>query len=260
MPLERASRKAKAATPTAMPNAPRTKLPRARATFWPASRARRPSLTASPPRLALAQAPLLEAQHATGPPRGALAVRDDQEVMPSSWFRLTKRSVICCAAGGIEAAGGLVGEDDLGPLEERARDGDALLLAAREARGEVAGATPEPDPLEHLVGAMERSLARHGAVGEEPRQRHVLPAAQVVEEVEGLEDEADAAAAQARQRRVALAREVAAEQLDAAAVAPIEAAPMLSSEVLPHPLGPTMERYAPGSTSRSTPRSTGTSS
>src|SRR5262245_34674275 len=51
------------------------------------------------------------------------------------------------AAGerGIEARGGLVGQDDRGPLRERARDRDALLLAAREGVGAAVREGSEPD-------------------------------------------------------------------------------------------------------------------
>ena len=41
---------------------------------------------------------------------------------------------------GVEVAGGLVGEDDGGAVDEGAGDGDALLLAA----GELVGAVMEP--------------------------------------------------------------------------------------------------------------------
>src|SRR5581483_5321828 len=39
------------------------------------------------------------------------------------------------AGGGVEVARGLVGPDDGGVVHQRARDGDALLLAARQFRG-----------------------------------------------------------------------------------------------------------------------------
>src|SRR5262249_11202334 len=44
------------------------------------------------------------------------------------------------AGARVEVAGRLVGQDDLGRGDERARDGDALLLAARELVGMAGGA------------------------------------------------------------------------------------------------------------------------
>ena len=48
-------------------------------------------------------------------------------------------------ASGVEVAGRLVGEDDRGIADDRARDGDPLLLTARELGREVPRAVGEPD-------------------------------------------------------------------------------------------------------------------
>ena len=47
--------------------------------------------------------------------------------------------------GGIEARGRLVGQDHAGRLRERARDGHALLLAARQRVGAALGEVGEAD-------------------------------------------------------------------------------------------------------------------
>ena len=60
---------------------------------------------------------------------------------------------------GVEVSGGLVGEDDRGIGDDRARDRDALLLAARQLRRLVLGAIREPDHLERGAGPL-RPLAR----------------------------------------------------------------------------------------------------
>ena len=44
----------------------------------------------------------------------------------------------------IEAGRGLVGQDDLGPLRQRARNGHALLLAARQGVGARLGEVARP--------------------------------------------------------------------------------------------------------------------
>ena len=65
---------------------------------------------------------------------------------------MSRRSVEDVAAGArVERAGRLVGEDDLGPGDERAGDRDALLLAAGELGGPVAQAVAEPDAGDDLA-------------------------------------------------------------------------------------------------------------
>ncbi len=52
------------------------------------------------------------------------------------------------AGGGVEIAGGLVGEKDFRAIDESAGDGDALLFAAGEFRGAMAEPMGEADALE----------------------------------------------------------------------------------------------------------------
>ena len=59
------------------------------------------------------------------------------------------------AVGGVEVAGGLVGEDDGRAEDEGAGEGDALLLAAGELDGVVVHAVAEADGGEELAGAGE---------------------------------------------------------------------------------------------------------
>ena len=96
------------------------------------------------------------------------------------------------ARAGVEVAGRLVGEDDLRPAGEGAGDGDALLLAARELRRAVLQAVRQPDGLDDVVEPGGVGLA----AGEARRERDVLGRGQRRDEVERLEDEADAVAAQ----------------------------------------------------------------
>ena len=88
---------------------------------------------------------------------------------------------------------------DVGLADERAGDRDALLLAARELRGAVAGALAEPDALERVAD----DGARQPRAGEPRRQRDVLLGGQRAEQVERLEDEADLLAAQPGERLLA---------------------------------------------------------
>ena len=74
--------------------------------------------------------------------------------------------------GVVEVAGGFVGEEQAGTVDDGSGDGDALLLAAGQfgrARGGLFG---EADPAEHFadIGA---DLAL-GAAGDAQWQRHVV--------------------------------------------------------------------------------------
>ena len=59
--------------------------------------------------------------------------------------RPNSRSITCSPVRAVEVAGRLVGEDDLRARAERAGDGDALLLAARQLRREMIGAMRQAD-------------------------------------------------------------------------------------------------------------------
>ena len=54
--------------------------------------------------------------------------------------------------GFVEIAGGLVGEDQLGLIDQGAGDRDALLLAAGELRGEMREAVAEADATQGFGG------------------------------------------------------------------------------------------------------------
>ena len=94
---------------------------------------------------------------------------------------------------GVEVAGGLVGEDDLGLRHECARDRDALLLTAGQLRRAVRETITQADRVDdaiepRLVGLVAR---------ERDRQRDVLERGERRDQVERLEHEADAIAANA---------------------------------------------------------------
>ena len=69
----------------------------------------------------------------------------DQHAGGAARFTASRSSAITCAAAvGIEVARRLVGEHERGPVDERARDGDALQLAARELAGQAAPRSSRP--------------------------------------------------------------------------------------------------------------------
>ena len=96
------------------------------------------------------------------------------------------------AGAGVEVAGRLVGEDDLGTAGEGPGDGDALLLPAGQFRRSMLQAVLQPDGLDDLVEPRRVGLAPGEAAG----QRDVLRRGERRDEVEGLEDEPDAVPAQ----------------------------------------------------------------
>ena len=63
------------------------------------------------------------------------------------------------AGVGVEVAGGLVGEDDGGLVDEGAGDGDALALAAGELVGLVHMRPPRPTDSRTSVARAVRSAA-----------------------------------------------------------------------------------------------------
>ena len=97
----------------------------------------------------------------------------------------------------VERRRRLVGQDDRRPVDQRPRDGDALLLAARELRA------PAPCARWPTSSAPSSSRARSRAAaldaGEHGQERHVVGDVEERDQVGRLEDEADAVAAQRAQ-------------------------------------------------------------
>ena len=105
--------------------------------------------------------------------------------------------MICAAGGLVEIAGRLVGDQDRRVGRERARQRDALLLAAGKlAPDSVAARSPRPTAASSSRGALEASAR----AGELQRHRDVLQRRHGRDQMEGLEHDADIAAAEARQR------------------------------------------------------------
>ncbi len=93
---------------------------------------------------------------------------------------------------------------------QRARDRDALLLAARELGRTVAGAIREADHVEQLGDPVLVDVA----ACKTKRQRDVLGGRERRQQVVGLEDEADAIAPQLRE--LALAQTLEGDAVDGA--------------------------------------------
>ncbi len=90
---------------------------------------------------------------------------------------------------GVHIAGWFVGHQQVGPGDHGARDGDALLLAARKRVGRRVHPVAKPDPGEkllHILGILTlfpaRQLERHG---------HIVEGREMVEQAEILEHHPD---------------------------------------------------------------------
>ena len=110
-------------------------------------------------------------------------------VVLSSRFRVLRMRHDLVAHLRVEVAGRFVREQDARPADDRPGDGDALLLAARELRGKVVDACAQPDAVERFLGPLPPLRVRHPAI--EQRNLHVVEHAEVADQVEHLEDEAD---------------------------------------------------------------------
>ncbi len=134
--------------------------------------------------------------------------RSAQAAADGSWVTITSvrpplstvpRSSASTSAGAqVERARRLVGEHELGLADERPGDRHALLLPA----GQLRGRWPR-GPRARRRRARRAPRRGQPAAGEPRGQRDVLRGGQRREQVEGLEDEADALAAQPGQRPLA---------------------------------------------------------
>ena len=101
--------------------------------------------------------------------------------------------------GGVEVAGGFVGEDDGGLEDEGAGESDALLLTAGELDGVVIGAVGEADGGEEGAGAGEAfgggATGKLGVGVELVGEEDIFERGEGGDELVGLEDEAEGAAA-----------------------------------------------------------------
>ena len=101
----------------------------------------------------------------------------------------------------IQRAGWFVAKQQIGTLGDRAGDGHALLLSAREPAGEAIPEFAEPDEPQRLRGVHR--------IGDKFRgHRHILQRGERGNEVVKLEDESDAVAPEAGQFPVGQVREV----------------------------------------------------
>jgi len=120
-------------------------------------------------------------------------VRDHDDGHAEAGANFEKEVHDAFAGGGIEIAGGLVGEKNFWAIDERTGDGGALLFAAGKFGGAMAGALFE-------FYALKRFGDAGGALGaidfgEAKRKLDVFRERHAREKIEGLKDHADGVAA-----------------------------------------------------------------
>ena len=134
--------------------------------------------------------------HAVGVGGDAGVVRYHNDGVPVS-VQLVDDFHHVFAAGGVERAGGFVGEDDFAAVHQGAGDGHALLLAAGEFVGFVVFFALQTQIVQQFFGAFGTLFVRrahiHGGQGD------VVAGSQRAQEVVTLEDKAEAFAPQPRQ-------------------------------------------------------------
>ena len=123
---------------------------------------------------------------------------------------------------GVEVPGRLIGQQDGGPVDQRAGDGNALALAAGELVGFVMNAVSQADLGERLERDLAALVRRHAGVNE--RQFDVVQRVGARQQVERLKHEPDLAIADFGQLVVVHLADVGAVQLVAAGGGRVEAA------------------------------------
>ena len=93
------------------------------------------------------------------------------------------------AGGAVEIAGRLVGQQDAGRVDQRARDGHALPLSAGELVGPVLDPVAQPDPRERIT--RQRAALLGSQPGVDQGELHVVQRRGPGQQVEGLEHESD---------------------------------------------------------------------
>ena len=121
---------------------------------------------------------------------------------------------------GIQVAGGLIGENHLWVGDDGPGHGDALLLPAGELPGPMPGAVIESDQFQDLAHTGAPAAFRHVEV--QQRHLHVFSDAQLINEIEALEDETDIALAQVGKARFRIARHIFVHEVVVAAAGTVD--------------------------------------
>ena len=161
---------------------------------------------------------------------------DEYEGGPRLVGELAEEAEDVFAVGGIEIAGGLIGQNERGAVDEGAGDGDALLFAAGKLRGQGGGARGEADAREGDRDA--GGALGSGDAGELERELDVFGGGEGGEQMEKLEHGADALAAEAGEPIARECVDALAVEGDGASVGAIDAAEAIEERGLAAAGGP----------------------
>ena len=192
----------------------------------------------------LQQGTVGDLEDAVGLLRHAAVVRDDEERGAQLLVDLAEEVVDRVGVHGVEVAGGLVGEHQRRAVHERAGDGHALLLTARELVGVLLLEALQAEQRQGLLGPRLRALDC-GRASDERRHQHVLEHAELRQQVVELEHEADELVAQGGALLARRRRRVVAAEHDRPVVGVSSRPSRLSSVDLPDPDWPMIDANSP---------------
>ena len=129
----------------------------------------------------------MQREHAVGVARGERVVADEHDRDVALAAELAQQLEHFAAALGVEAAGGLVGEQQARLGGERAGDHHPLALAHRQRLGAVGQALAEPEALQQRRDLAVRLAPAHGL---QELQHGVVDRGDAGQQVEVLADEA----------------------------------------------------------------------
>ncbi len=124
-------------------------------------------------------------------------MRDHDDGHAGIFLDFAKKHENRFAGGAVKIAGGFIGEENFGTIDQRAGDGGALLLAAGKLAGAMTAALVEADAREGFADA--RGPVTAVDFGEAERELDVFLERHAREEIERLEDHAYRLAAVARE-------------------------------------------------------------
>ena len=158
------------------------------------------------------------------------------------------------AVGGIEIAGGLIGQNERGAVDEGAGDGDALLFAAGKLGGQGGGARGKADAREG--GGDAGGALGSGDAGELERELDVFGGGERGEQMENW----NTVPTRSRRRRASPSLGSASMRSPWRAMVPVSGRStpprQLRSVVLPLPEGPVSAMRSPAATENDTSAST----